>query len=129
MNGWVELFTAIGELLPVLSEKKRAETEHVERTLLALNDAYYVTKRYFAGLEAGAEPTREKQFEVAHKWDAVSYLVRRYDANLANRLGLKSRFWREGGAWSREQREQARIGLEQVRQDGRFLLLRKLPKI
>lgn len=125
MNGWVELLTAIGELLPFLSERKRAEKEHVERTLLALNAAYYATEEYFAGLEAGEKPSRPRQFEVAHRWDDASHLIRRYDENLANRLTLKSRFWNEGAAWSPQQREQARIGLQQVKQDGRFLLLRK----
>ncbi|USR41214.1 hypothetical protein L1F06_007205 [Ectopseudomonas hydrolytica] len=123
MDTWLELFSAVSELIPFLSEKKRAEKEHTEKTLQALNEAYYATEAYFAGLEEGEEPSRQKQYEVAHKWDDLSHMIYRYNPTLASRLSLKSRFWRENCAWSEEQKQQANIGLDQVRRDGRLILI------
>jgi hypothetical protein len=123
MDGWIELFGALVELIPAILEKKRDAQAHIERTLQAFNEAYYETESYFGMLEDGGEPSRERQFQVARCWDDVSHMIARYDENLANRLSLKSRFWREGAAWSPQQRQQAKIGLEQVRRDGRLLLM------
>lgn len=98
VGGWIELFSLIGKFLSFISEKKQTEKEHVEKTLLALNDAYYATKRYFADIENGKEPSRERQFEIALKWDNLSHIIYRYDKNISNRLTIKSRFWMEGTA-------------------------------
>ncbi|MBM0105881.1 hypothetical protein JM946_14210 [Steroidobacter sp. S1-65] len=125
MDSWVELFGAVTALLTALSQKKQADEAHVEQTLQALNSAYYATEGYFAALQEGGLPSQERQFQVAQSWDNASHMVRRYDQNLASRLSLKSRFWREGAAWTEEQREQANIGLAAVRRDGRLLLMPK----
>lgn len=125
METWTALFSTVIELIPFISENKRAEREHAEETLRALNDAYYATEAYFSSLKEGDRPTRQKQLAVAHKWDDVSHMIYRYHPNLANRLSLRSRFWREDCAWSEEQRRDANIGLEQVRRDGRLTLIPK----
>lgn len=46
--------------------------------------------------------------------------VQPIDEMLANRLGLKSRYWREGAAWSDEQIADAKIQLDKINWDARI---------
>lgn len=128
MDGWLSIFTALIEFIPAIGEKRRHEQDYVDTTLEALTDAYYETERYFAFINEGGVENRERQYQIAQKWDHLSNLIRKYDANLASRLSLKSRFWREGAAWSPEQVKEANIGLQKIRSDGRVLLLMKKQK-
>lgn len=122
---WEAVLGTISILVPILDSRRAREQEHVELTLNALSTAYHATQAYFADIESGVVPSRREQMGLAEKWDHVSVLIRRYDQNLSNRLSLKSRFWREGGAWDRQQLEHANIGLENVRRDGRVMLMLK----
>lgn len=122
---WEAVLGVISMLLPIIDSKRAREQEHVELTLNALSTAYYATEAYFADIERGVPPSRREQMTLAEKWDHVSVLIRRYDQNLSSRLSLKSRFWREGGAWDRQQVAHANIGLENVRRDGRVMLMLK----
>ncbi|MFG0584438.1 hypothetical protein ACF8C1_14480 [Pseudomonas sp. zjy_9] len=122
---WEAVLGVITAIIPILDSRRAQEQEHVESTLSALGTAYYATQAYFSDLEGGAVPSRREQMELAEKWDRVSILIRRYDQNLSSRLSLKSRFWREGGTWDRQQILHANIGLENVRRDGRVMLMLK----
>lgn len=125
---WENILGVVTSIVPVLDAKRAREVEHVERTLEALSSAYYATQSYFASIKDGERPSRREQIALAEKWDHAGHLIRRYDENLASRLSLKSRFWREGGAWDKSQIAHANIGLENVRRDGRAMLLIKQHK-
>ena len=112
-------------IIPILDAKQAREQDHVEGALNALSTAYFATEIYFAKVERGDDVSRADQWALAEKWDHVSNVIRRYDKNLANRIGIKSRFWSEGGTWGRQQIQHANIGLESVRRDARLMLLLK----
>jgi hypothetical protein len=122
---WEVLLGYVVALLPTLEARKEKEHDRVNETLDALSDAYFSTVTYY---EAPSPNTRRAQIELARKWDRVANLTRPFDRNLSSRFSLKSRFWQDGEAWSPQKRKGARIGLENVRKDARFLLIPKQKK-
>jgi hypothetical protein len=122
---WEILFGYVVALLPTLEARKEKEHDRVNEILDALSDAYFSTMTYY---ESPSTDTRRAQIELARKWDRVANLTRPFDLNLSSRFSLKSRFWVGGEAWSPQKREGAKIGLESVRKDARFLLISKQKK-
>ncbi|RTE64234.1 hypothetical protein EH243_18425 [Amphritea opalescens] len=122
---WEVLLGCVVSLLPVLEARKEKEYDRVNETLDALSDAYFSTVTYYA---VPTDSPKGTQLELAYKWDRVANLTRQFDQNLSSRFSLKSRFWEEGEAWSPQQRKGARIGLESVRNDALFFLIRKQKK-
>ena len=105
-----------------IRENNRATAQEKQAAELALSNAYNKTEGYYATLKGGADKSQEKEYQVASAWDEVAILLRKFDENLAHRLKLKSRFWREGAAWSDEQIRLAKIGLDDVRREGTVVL-------
>jgi hypothetical protein len=93
-----------------------------EKAEVSLSHAYNLTHGYYASLNDGAMKSHEQEHVIAESWNEVSIRLRNINTNLANRLSLKSRFWREGFAWTDEQIAGARIGLEDVRREGTVVL-------
>jgi hypothetical protein len=122
---WEVLLGYVVALLPALEARKEKEQDRVNETLDALSDAYFSTVAYY---EAPCQNARHAQIELARKWDRVTNLTRSFDRNLSSRFSLKSRFWQDGEAWSDDKHKGARIGLESVRKDARFLLIPKKKK-
>ncbi|MCP4142973.1 MAG: hypothetical protein GY755_22240 [Chloroflexi bacterium] len=106
----------------VVRENTRTTDNDKKEAELALSEAYNLTQGYYASRRNGAVKDYEKEHQVASAWDRASILLRQFDNNLAHRLKLKSRFWREGEAWSEEQIRLANIGLEDVRREGTVVL-------
>jgi hypothetical protein len=125
----VEGIAILSALLTAYSQEiennKRMTRKQKQDAMLALNKAFHTTEGYYASLHAGRAKDEVKQHEIAELWDAAAVHVLPFNENLANRLGLKSQYWREGAAWSDAQIAQAKIGLEQIRRDGRFALRRR----
>lgn len=125
---WERLMGMVVGLLPILESRREKEQDRVDETLHALGDAYYSTLSYYETGKANESSKRHEQIQLARKWDKVANLTRKFDASLANRFSLKSRFWQDGEAWNNEQIKSAKIGLERVRSDARFLLIPKQKK-
>ena len=106
----------------VIRENKASTKREKEEAELALSHAYTLTHGYYVSLNSGSDKNTDKEHLIAEAWNAASILLRKFDQNLANRLSLKSRFWREGAAWADEQIAGARIGLEDVRREGTVVL-------
>lgn len=127
MFEWKDLLSAVLAVIPAISEARRDRAEHAERTLEVLHSAYYATERYFESRRVGSARSIER--EVAYEWDRLSDLMRRYDANLASRLSLKGRFWREGASWSDRQIQDSGIVLSEIRREVRISCLVSNKKI
>lgn len=105
-------------------EKKRAATETIKtQTAIknAVSKAWYATEGYYAHLAAGKLPDKQVEINIAECWDEAGRLIKPYDENLASRLGLKGRYWLDGGTWSAEQVAEAGIQLDRVRAEGMTL--------
>lgn len=107
-----------------IRENRTATKAEKENAEIALSHAYNLTHGYYASLNTGSVKNPDQERTIADAWGEASIRLRKFNANLANRLGLKSRFWREGAAWTDEQIAGARIGLEDVRREG-VVVLRK----
>jgi len=127
MFDWITFAAGVSEVVPYLAERRRAKDNHVEETITALREAYYVTITYEEELLAGNSRSRRQELALALAWENFATKIRRYDEPLFNRLRLKGRFWREGAAWDAETRRSAKIGIERIRQDAELQLLAKQP--
>ena len=126
--GWEIISGAVIALLAVLDSRRENEQDRVNEALQALGDAYYSTVTYYETDFANGEAKRHEQLQLAQKWDRVANLTRQFDSNIASRFSLKSRFWQDGEAWSSSKIKGAKIGLENIRRDARFLLIPKQKK-
>ncbi len=126
--GWETLLGCVITLLQILDSRKEPEHDRVTAALNALSDAFYSTVSYYESLHETDFLKRQKQIELANKWDVVANLTRPFDLNLSSRFSLKSRFWYEGEAWTEEEIAGANIGLEKIRRDARFKLISKQKK-
>ena len=110
--------------LPHISirEHKAATKREKEEAEASLSHAYNLTHGYYASLNEYTGKNTEQEHVIAEAWNEASIHLKQFNANLANRLSLKSRFWREGAVWSDEQISGARIGLEDVRREGTVVL-------
>ena len=126
--GWEIISGAVIALLAVLDSRRENERDRVNEALQALGDAYYSTVTYYETDFTNSEAKRHEQLQLAQKWDRVANLTRQFDSNIASRFSLKSRFWQDGEAWSRSKIKGARISLENIRRDAKFLLIPKQKK-
>lgn len=117
------IVAAVIASLQEIQNKGRFTAEQQRATHLALSKAFHATESYYALLADGAKNDKKAEHEIAELWDAVAIHVQPFDSALANRLGLKSRFWREGAAWSDKQIADAKIQLDKVRRDSKFSLI------
>jgi len=118
---WTQFCGAILQALGLIPRDKTRRSQHQEDTLQAISRAYHSTTKYYAALDRGKPRDKNTELDLAQQWESASIFVREYDSTLAQRLGLKSRFWREDGAWSDEMIDGAGIQLDRVRAEGMTL--------
>ncbi|MCG7866788.1 MAG: hypothetical protein JAY74_10495 [Candidatus Thiodiazotropha taylori] len=106
----------------VVRESNKANLQQKSSAEEALISAYNLTLGYYASLKSGTAKDTTKEHQVAEAWDVASIRLRPFDKTLSQRLSLKSRFWREGAAWSTEQIAMANIKLEDIRREGAIVL-------
>jgi hypothetical protein len=119
------LAAAVIGYLQALSDDRRFNKEQRQAARVALSDAFHETEGYYAGLAAGGGKDPGREHHIAHLWEQAAILSEQFDSSLASRLGLKSRYWRQGAAWSDEQIAAAKIQLASVRRDANFSLIRR----
>lgn len=116
---------AVITFLQELQNDKRFTEQQRIAAKSALSEAFHATEGYYAELASGAVKNAVREHEIARLWDQAAICIEPFHSTLANRLGLKSRFWREGAAWTPDQIADANIQLERVRRDGNFALIKK----
>ena len=112
-------------VLQMVLADKRFKKEQRLSARIALSAAFHATEGYYAALSTGTEKDAVREHEIAHLWDELAIRIEPFDPSIANRLGLKSRYWREGAAWSDEQISAAKIQLDYVRRDANYALIRQ----
>lgn len=105
-----------------IKDNKRATDAEKQEAEISIASAYNMTEGYYAALSNGQNKDHQKEHEIAYAWHEASIRLRKFNRGLSNRLGLKSRFWREGAAWTDEQIAMANIGLDDVRREGSVVL-------
>lgn len=118
---WETMSGILVQIIGLLPAEKGARTDAHERMRIAVMDAFHKTEAYCCRREKGEANSRDEELSIAQSWSSASILVERFDHGLAERLGKKSQFWRDGGIWSDEQIRSAGIGLDRVRQEAMTL--------
>ena len=122
MSLWEPVSSTLLSVASLLQSAKAEKRNQIEEIKKAVSKAFHHTERYYTQREAGDMRNDGIEFEIAESWEAASILIEPLDSNLANRLSLKSRFWREGGLWSDQQIHDAGIQLDRVRAEGMILV-------
>ncbi len=123
--GISDIFGGILSAMQLIFDDKRFEKEQRQLARIALSAAFNATEGYYAALSSGAEKDAAREHEIAHLWDQVAIRIEPVSESIANRIGLKSRYWREGAAWSDKEIAAAKIQLDYVRRDANYALIRQ----
>jgi hypothetical protein len=110
--------------LGLIRENRKYRTERVDKALYALYAALSETKSYLSLLDSGKKRNREKEWAIAKLWHNASVPLRNIDRDLANRCFIKGSFWLEPDTWTTLMIREKRIGLDQVFESTRDLLMK-----
>jgi hypothetical protein len=127
MNIDAQTVTSIGSLIvsiiALFPRNPRDLSKEQRDALAAVSDAYHTTGKYIEYCETNPKD-REREWEIAHKWDHAAKLLLPFDqeGKIWHRLDLKSRFWSDGADWDDHKVQSANIGLSTVWRDVQILL-------
>jgi len=110
-------------IVALFPRHSRDQTKDQKDALAAVSDAYHTTGKYLDYRESHP-PDRDREWEIAHKWDLAARLLQPFDkeGHIYPRLSLKSRFWSEGEDSNVAIVQSADIGLASVWRDAQILL-------
>ena len=120
-------FAVFDRLLAVLGlvrEGRKVKSERTDQALNALYVALNETKSYVDRLDSGGRRSRSSEFEIAHLWQMASIPLRELDPDLALRCFIKGGYWLKPSTYTSLKVRKQRIGLDQVLDSTRELLLR-----
>jgi hypothetical protein len=112
----------IASLLKGLGVDKRKQKEKIKK---AVSKAFHNTEKYYAYRNSGNPPDRQREIDLAADWEKAGILIEPVDRNLAQRIALKTNFWRDGGTWNDDQIKEAGIQLKRIRAEGMTLFEKK----
>ncbi len=125
MEVWTTIGNSLLRLAAILDKLKTDKRKQKEDIQKAISTAFHNTEKYYAFLDAGNARNREREYDLGKDWEHAAILVESVDKELANRLGLKGSYWRDGGTWSEQQIGEVGIQLERVRTEGMSLFFKK----
>lgn len=121
----LEAIPGLKGLLEYFSAERHRRDDRLDAALAAIYTAASETKLYLARLEVGKRRSRKREAELARLWSRAGPPVRRFDADLADRCLMKSDFWIWPERWTPADVRSNRIGIDQVQEGARRLLLRR----
>ena len=120
----VTIFDRLLSAIGLIKEKQKERSERVDQALYTLYAALNETKSYVSFLNSGKERDRNREFAIAKLWQDASVPIRKADPELAGRCFDKGSYWYEPEAWSNLMINRKRIGLNQVIESTRELLMK-----
>ena len=119
----VTIFDRFLAAIGSLRAKQKEKSERTDQALYALYTALNETKAYVSYLESGEKCNKKREFAIAKLWHDASVPLRKVDRNLAERCSIKGSYWLEPDTWSELMINRKRIGLNQVIESTRDLLM------
>ena len=119
----IAIFDRLLAAIGLLRAKKKERGERTDQALYALYAALNETKAYISYLESGRKPDRKRELAIAKLWQDASVPLRQVDPDLAGRCFDKGSYWLERDAWTELMINKKRIGLNQVIESIRNLLM------
>jgi hypothetical protein len=125
LDGIALLGAAVIAYLQEIANGRRFTEERRQAARIALSEAFHATEGYYASLDAGADKDPAAHHRIADLWEQAAISIEPFNRSIADRLGLKSRYWQQGATWTDPQIAAAKIQLDAVRRDARFTLIRR----
>lgn len=119
----ITIFDRMLAAVGLIRANKKERSERTDQALYALYTALNETKAYMSYLESGKKRNRKREFAIARLWHDASVPLRTVDRDLARRCFIKGSYWLEPDTWSELMINRKRIGLNQVIESIRDLLM------
>ena len=104
-NEWLRVVESFEHLMEErVSEETPQIKEHLfdKDTLDAVNRAYTVTLRYYTAVLGGREHDLRAEKLISQLWQHAGTRMRKYDADIANKLKANNSFWSNEITWQNE---------------------------
>lgn len=102
---WLRVVESFEQLMEErVSDETPRTKEHLidKQTLDTVNTAYSVTLRYYTAVLAGREHDPRAERLISRLWQKAGTRMRRYDAELAEKLKSTNGFWSKKVTWENE---------------------------
>jgi hypothetical protein len=119
----IAIFDRLLAAIGLLRAKKKERRKKTDQALYALYVAVNETKAYMSYLESGNKRDKNREFAIAKLWQDASVPLRQVDRDLARRCFDKGSYWLERDAWTELMINRKQIGLDQVIESIRDLLM------
>ena len=117
-NEWLRVVESFEHLMEErVAEETPRTKEHLfdKNTLAAVNRAYEVTLRYYTAVLGGREHDARAERLISRLWQQAGTRMRRYDAQLAEKLKATNGFWSKKVTWENETIQQVWPHLNAIR--------------
>jgi hypothetical protein len=121
MITWV-IERLVGLVTPMM-DLKREHRELADSALKAISKALNETYLYYEGIEQGGQRNREIEAKLYQYWSEAAIPMRHIDVELAEICEHKSEYWLNPDHWDHTQTDRLGIGLADVRDRYRALLV------
>lgn len=118
-----DLSSIVVATLALFRDRRADQRELVNQGLTALYTAVNETRDYIATIQDGAPRNAQQEEGLARLWELVAIPLRHLDQDLARRCDLKAGYWRGPSEWPPELVIEARIGLDRVFKEAKYLLV------
>ncbi len=119
----IVIFDKFLKIIGLIRTGEIKRDEQIDESLHALYDALTETKAYVARLNDRQPNDRDQELKIARMWHNASVPIRHIDPDLAHRCFLKGSYWLEPNVWTDDKIQDSRIGLDQVLESTKELLL------
>jgi len=103
-------------------QSRRDRNDEYDLALTSLLAAICETKLYVAVSERSGKADLEREALIAHLWHKAAVAMRRFNADLAQRLYLKGSYWTEPSSWTDTDVKNNKISLDEMHEVCRQLL-------
>ena len=119
----IDMIPGLKALLGYFQKERHLDEDRKDQALNAIYVAACETKIYFEKIQSGSNRSRKVEEKLARLWAKAAPPVRRFDRDLASRCLMKSEAWISPHLWKRDRVKENRIGIDEVYEDARRLLM------
>jgi hypothetical protein len=124
IDSFSSFMIAIKDLLEAIQKQKNVQEQRLDVALETIVEAIAETRKYIER-DNSNERSRDKELELYKLWQQAAIKVRRVDSNLAERLEVKSLYWKDAMRLPRKEILEKGIALRQVEDEFKKLFSRK----
>jgi hypothetical protein len=119
----LSLIPGVGAFLKLAQDRQIASDTRYQTALDRLHEALGKTRSYVARLEEQQPEDRSQEAELALLWYNASVPCSFFDSDFAERCHMKGSYWHKPSIWSQQDIKNSKIGLDDVGERIRQMLL------